>query len=421
MKCLKNILIYNAIFILAILILALIWLDLIGSGPGVLCFIGLLVLWLLIDLRLKIRWKRADRGERILLIFRTLTGFSLLAFGLITVLLLWVPDEFSVNPPVEHYDRRIEIWDDQIPCNLPRDKKSDMNIEEGISLPMAATRFFAGITGEEYRDVEMEVDTQTWLYEIDGGYEKETYEDESYLIPYPVKNSERAVIILPGGGFGYKSMERKRQEGADVAGALNKAGVSAFILHYRSNPYLWPVPALDLQRAVRYLKVHAEEYALDPEQISLLGFSAGGYLAGSYINEYAGADCFPEDYRQDATDLVDASVDRAAMIYPALTFQYNVGMLFACFDADHVRNAALRETLLEERDLKQHLNSQRIPQFISYGTADMIVDSRGTEAYIDAALAAGCDVTVKVAGKQNHQYKMKYYWKEYLNWLKDGR
>ncbi len=73
-----------------------------------------------------------------------------------------------------------------------------MSIDETISLPMAATRFFAGITGEEYADVELEVDTQTWLYEVEGGYEKETYEDVPYLIPYPVKGSEKAVIILPG-------------------------------------------------------------------------------------------------------------------------------------------------------------------------------------------------------------------------------
>ncbi|UZM98090.1 alpha/beta hydrolase [Lysinibacillus sp. MHQ-1] len=119
---------------------------------------------------------------------------------------------------------------------------------------------------------------------MEGGYEKTTYEDEPYLIPYAVANSDSAVIVIPGGGYSFKEMDGGTTEGKEVAEALNKAGINAFVLHYRSNPYEWPIPQLDVQRAVRYLRYHANDYGIHPKQIGLIGFSAGGFQTGSFIN-----------------------------------------------------------------------------------------------------------------------------------------
>ncbi len=119
--------------------------------------------------------------------------------------------------------------------------------------------FASAIVNETYKDEERTIDTFTYLYEIEGDYEKETYEDIPYMIPYLSEGSDRAVIVLPGGGFSFKSMDGSNGEGRDVAVALQEKGITAFVLHYRSNPYEWPIPQLDLQRAVRYLKYHAND------------------------------------------------------------------------------------------------------------------------------------------------------------------
>jgi len=106
------------------------------------------------------------------------------------------------------------------------------------------------------------------------------------------------------------------------------------------------------------------------------------------------------------------------MIYPALTYRYNVPMLFASFDDKAVRNPEEREELLNKTDLSKHFRTAHIPQFIAYGTKDSAVGVKGPQEYIQSARTAGADVTVIVAEGQNHGFKQPYYMREYLEWVK---
>lgn len=320
---------------------------------------------------------------------------------------------------VADFDTRIEIWDN-VAGNSSRSKLDDMNINQGNSNLMFATLQFAqAIVNTDYKDEEQMIDTFTYLYEIERGFEKETYEDQAYLIPYTVSNSNGAVIVIPGGGFGYKSMDGTTGEGKDIALELNKAGYSAFVLHYRSNPYEYPIPQLDVQRAVRYLRYHVEEYGFNPDNIGMIGFSAGGNQIGTFINLVMGNNVFPEDYTPDEIDAVDDTVNAPAMIYPALTFDFNVPMLFCMFDDEDVRDGAKRQELLDAMDLKQHINAKAANQFISYGTKDAMVGMDETKDYIAAARSAGVQVTEVAAEKQDHGYGFKYYGEQYLVWLRE--
>ena len=90
------------------------------------------------------------------------------------------------------------------------------------------------------------------------------------------------VVILPGGGFGKVVVDL---EGSEAAAILNRIGITAFVLRYRTNEtkgadepgYLRPVQ--DAQRAIRYLRANATQWKLDPNRIGVLGFSAGGQAA----------------------------------------------------------------------------------------------------------------------------------------------
>ncbi len=320
---------------------------------------------------------------------------------------------------VADYETRVNIWN-TVPGNSSRSKLEDMNIDYGKKNTLFATLKFAGaIVNSKYSDKESVIDTFTYLYEIKGGYEKETYEDEPYLIPYVVEGSDSAVIVIPGGGFGYKSMDGTDSEGRDIAMTLNKNGISAFVLHYRTNPYEYPIPYLDVQRAVRYLRYHVETYHLNPDKISLIGFSAGGNEIGTFINTIQGKNMFPEDYVPDEIDAIDDSVSSAAMIYPALSFRYNVPMLFGMFDDEAVRDEAKREELLELTDLYRYIDSQNVKQFIVYGTKDSMVGMDETKNYINHAKESGCDITVVEVNGQDHGMKQEYYMDGYFIWLKE--
>lgn len=91
------------------------------------------------------------------------------------------------------------------------------------------------------------------------------------------------VLILPGGGF---SKVVPDKEGTEAAAWLNQHGVSAFVLSYRtSTPPAdgWRKPLQDAQRAMSVLRSRAEEFGFNPNQIGLVGFSAGGQVAARLL------------------------------------------------------------------------------------------------------------------------------------------
>jgi acetyl esterase/lipase len=193
-----------------------------------------------------------------------------------------------------------------------------------------------------------------------------------------VPGSDRAIIILPGGGYALKS---SKSEGSQIAEFLNGAGISAFVLWYRVNPYRAPVPFLDLQRAVRYLKAHAGSYGIDPRKVGVLGFSAGGHACATLVNTLRNAPVEAPGYTPDEVDAVDDRVALAGLIYPAIDLTTNPGLLFALAEPDEVRNPATRHALIERYSPLHGARAGDPPQFLCYGTKDALVDPRGLIAY----------------------------------------
>ncbi len=105
--------------------------------------------------------------------------------------------------------------------------------------------------------------------------------DPTITIYKPEKPNGTAVVVAPGGGFMFMSYSF---EGTQVCEWLNSIGVTGILLKYRTptrdatDPYVLPMH--DAQRAIGLARHHAAEWNIDPKRIGLLGFSAGGNLAG---------------------------------------------------------------------------------------------------------------------------------------------
>ena len=89
-----------------------------------------------------------------------------------------------------------------------------------------------------------------------------------------------AMIVVPGGGH---ELIVWTTEGTQVARALNRMGISVYVLKYRlareqGSPYAIEDAAADTRRAVRWLRANADAEGVDPARIGLMGFSAGGEL-----------------------------------------------------------------------------------------------------------------------------------------------
>lgn len=96
---------------------------------------------------------------------------------------------------------------------------------------------------------------------------------------YPVSGKAPwpAILFVHGGAWvgGDKSIEYVSEE----VDALRAAGYIVVAVDYRLAPdYAFPAMIVDLKCSVRFLRAHAEELQLDPENIGAWGNSAGGHL-----------------------------------------------------------------------------------------------------------------------------------------------
>lgn len=119
------------------------------------------------------------------------------------------------------------------------------------------------------------------------------------------------VVVCPGGGYTVKAPH----EGEPIALWLNSLGISAVVLEYRVSPYLHPIPLMDAQRAIRLVRIHAEEWNIDPDHIGILGFSAGGHLAATVGTHYDAGDL----KAKDPTDRLSCRPDALILCYPVIT------------------------------------------------------------------------------------------------------
>jgi acetyl esterase/lipase len=136
------------------------------------------------------------------------------------------------------------------------------------------------------------------------------------FLPDPVSANGTAVIICPGGGFRYLSIEN---EGTSVAKWLNSIGVAAFVLKYRvmrtgdadekdpakmaeRKKEILPLVSADGLQAIRLVRSHAAEWGVARDRIGILGFSAGGYVTAAAGLQYS----------------ADSRPDFIAPIYPAI-------------------------------------------------------------------------------------------------------
>ncbi|MEI6234946.1 MAG: alpha/beta hydrolase [Planctomycetota bacterium] len=105
--------------------------------------------------------------------------------------------------------------------------------------------------------------------------------DPTITIYRPENPNGSAVIVAPGGGYMFMSYAH---EGTQVCEWLNTLGVTAVLLKYRTptrdEKEVYTLPVQDALRALGLVRKHAADWTVDPKRVGILGFSAGGNLAG---------------------------------------------------------------------------------------------------------------------------------------------
>lgn len=122
------------------------------------------------------------------------------------------------------------------------------------------------------------------------------------------------LIVAPGGGYQALSPG----EGEIVAKDFYERGYNTFVCVYTTNPMkrdpLKLQAVKDLSRAVRQVRSRAKELNLNPSQVAICGFSAGGHLCASLCVHFAD---LPEENPVYAS--CSNRPDGAVLAYPVIT------------------------------------------------------------------------------------------------------
>jgi acetyl esterase/lipase len=136
---------------------------------------------------------------------------------------------------------------------------------------------------------------------------------QPYVPEKPVPTGT-SVIVCPGGGYQNLAMDH---EGKQVAEFFNSLGVTAFVLKYRLGPrYHHPAMIQDAQRAIRYVRAHADEYKIRADRLGIMGFSAGGHLASTAGTHFDAGD----PAAADPLGRLSSRPDFLILGYPVVTF-----------------------------------------------------------------------------------------------------
>ncbi len=159
-------------------------------------------------------------------------------------------------------------------------------------------------------------------------FRQEDHDEADYrpfLTPYLVEDQSQAkgiVLVTSGGGNNFRS---NAVEAYYVCPAFVEQGYNAFLLQRRVYPYNNDDIVMDMQRAIRFIKYHAEEWGLGGTDIFVSsGFSGSGGNLRVLLEKFYGditPDQFDTDYVCDEIDAVNSDIDVAIFIYSGSPLQ----------------------------------------------------------------------------------------------------
>ncbi len=182
-----------------------------------------------------------------------------------------------------------------------------------------------------------------------------------------------AVIVVPGGGYHYCS----RREAEPVATEFMARGFQTFTLTYLCAPEnaRYPEQLLELASAVDYVRGHAEEFKVNPDEIFIVGFSAGGHLTGTLSVEH-------QNVEQKAGVKLDCKPTAVGLGYPVISqihgHQGSYDALLKGYSEEE--KAELYKTV----NLDQAVNEQTPPAFIWATAQDQVVPTDNALRYASA-------------------------------------
>lgn len=224
------------------------------------------------------------------------------------------------------------------------------------------------------------------------------YDFRPYVTAIPVKEGvavKGAVVLMAGGAY---QLRGDYTDTLPTAVHLRELGYQTFIVDYRLRPYTPQEGALDVARAVRFIRKNADIYGIDPNDIAVMGYSAGGIQAGEFLMHYdedVNGTALDADYVPDELDSIPAHASADGMIY-----SFYGRLSFGSTDVEELKSGNLP------------------PTFYCYGTEDPFYSQ--FEAQVKVMEEVGVSTTTIVLDGWPHGFGGDGDWVEdYATWLEN--
>jgi len=196
--------------------------------------------------------------------------------------------------------------------------------------------------------------------------------------PFPV------IVYIHGGSW----RSGNKSEFHALAADLAAQGYAGFSINYDLHPHSFPTSFQEAQTAVRFLRKHAVEYHIDPNQIVIAGESAGGQIA------------------LESGD-PSAAVSAAIIFNGAYRLSPSFHVVARYLGVKHEK----KQRVIKDASPFSQIHPGAPPFFVGHGTADHIVPYSEAQLFVHALQEQHVPVTTYVATGGHHSYwkKSKFY------------
>lgn len=218
-----------------------------------------------------------------------------------------------------------------------------------------------------------------------------------------------AVIVIHGGSWS----GGEKSDFATYDRWLAAGGRVVFDVEYRlaNNTQQFPAQLADIKCAIGWVKSHAAQYHVDPEQLALLGRSAGGQLA--LLAAYTASAPPPQP---DSCDAQDTSVRAVISFYGPtdLAWDYTHPGRPDVIDTKHVLenylggSPASAPQAYASASPIEHVSAQSPPTLFLHGGHDQLVRAENVERIIPKLEAAGVPFSYVYLPWANHGFDYNF-------------
>ena len=212
-----------------------------------------------------------------------------------------------------------------------------------------------------------------------------------HFAPIPRSSNGAAVMIIPGGGYYIEAYEL---EGTDIARYLSAQGYHAFVLQHRlparvDGDCRDHVALDDARRGMRLIRSLADSLGYAVDRVGVMGFSAGGHLAGSVSVHPA------------VEDSLSSRPDFSVLVYPVLIMGEQSGHAGS---QEALLGADPDPTRLAYYNLPAQVDSLTPPTLLIHASDDEGVHPRNSLRYYEQLVAHGVPADLRMYAAGGHGF-----------------